>query len=163
MSRVALLALAAVLLLSGCGSSNARMIPADKAQALKDQADQIAQKTTDSDCGGAERAVNDTRALVTELPATVSIRLKANLVQWVNHLALQVPKDCTPKPSATPSPTDTPAPTETPTPSASPDKTATPTPTPSATDTPAPDSTPTVQPPSTGGVTPGNATPNGNG
>jgi hypothetical protein len=165
MSRFLLLGLAlAAMLLAACGGSNPHLIPSDRADALSSKVDEIGQKTSGNDCTGAEQAVQEARNQVLGLPAAVSSRLRANLLEWVNHAGQQVPKDCQSTPKETPTPSQTAAPTDTPSPSATPDKTSTPTPSPSATDTPAPDQTPDpAQPPSTGGVTPGNGVSNGNG
>ncbi|MDP9293716.1 MAG: hypothetical protein M3O90_04690 [Actinomycetota bacterium] len=149
------LALAAVLL-TGCGRENPRLIPQTRAQALTDAVDQIAQRTDAEDCTGAQRAVQQARGQVAELPRRVDAKLRANINDWLNHIADEVPKDCKPAPEETPTATKTPDKTETPTPTATetPDKTETPTPTP--TETPAPTEVPTVEPPGTGGVIPGN-------
>lgn len=166
MFRTLLLGLAlAALLLAACGGDNPRLIPPDRADALSAKVGEIADRTSGDDCTGAEQAVQEARAQVTELPRRVSTRLKANLLEWVNHIGEQVPKDCQSKPEETPTPAETESPTATPTPSATPEKTETPTPTPSATDTPAPDQTPgpPVEPPGTGGVNPENGTQDGNG
>ena len=147
--------LAAALLLSACGGENPRMLPQDRAQALSEKVDEIGQRTSDEDCEGAEAAVQEARAQVTELPQSVSVRLRANLLEWVNHLAQEVPKDCKPKEEETPTPSA--APEETPTPSATPEETPTEEPTPDATEAPPPEEepAPTVEPPGTGGVSPG--------
>jgi len=155
MFRPLLLALALALLLSACGGENTRMIPQDRAQALSEKVDEIGQRTTDEDCDGAEEAVQEARAQVTELPERVSVRLRANLAEWVDHLAGEVPKDCKPEPDETPTPEPTPE--ETATPEPTPEETATPEPTPDATEAPPPEEEPAapVEPPGTGGVTPG--------
>jgi outer membrane biosynthesis protein TonB len=148
------LALAA-LLLSGCGRENPRLIPESRAQALTDTVDQIAQRTDAEDCTGAQRAVQQARGEVAELPRRVDADLRANLNDWLEHIAEEVPKDCRPAAEETPTATETPEETETPSPTASPEKTetSTPTPTPTATETPA--EVPTVEPPGSGGVIPG--------
>jgi hypothetical protein len=157
MSRFLLfgLALAAALILTACGSSNPKLIPQDRADQLNQSADDIASRTGDHDCSGAQDALRSARNQVSELPRKVDARLKRNLNQWLDHLADRIPNDCkaseTPTPSA--SETETPSPTETPTPSKTP--TPSPTATPSATASPSPTDVPTVQPPDTGGVPPG--------
>ena len=146
------LALAA-LLLSGCGRENPRLIPQTQAQALTDTVDQIAQSTGAEDCTGAQRAVQQARGQVAELPRRVDAELRANINDWLDHITEEVPKDCKPAPEETPTPTETPEETETPTPTATPEETETPTPAPTA--TPAPTEVPTVEPPASGGVIPG--------
>jgi outer membrane biosynthesis protein TonB len=154
MLRIMSLGLAlAALLLSGCGRENPRLIPATRAQALTDTVDQIAQRTDGEDCTGAQRAVQQARGEVAELPRRVDADLRANINEWLNHIAEEVPKDCKPAPKETPTPSATPEKTKTPTPTASPEETATPSPTP--TETPTPTEVPTVEPPPTGGVIPG--------
>jgi outer membrane biosynthesis protein TonB len=149
------LALAAALLLTACGSSNPKLIPQDRADSLNQAVDDVASRTDDEDCDGAEQALQEARNQVSELPAEVDKALKRNITKWLNHIADEIPKDCKPKSTPTPTPSATESPTETPT--ESPTKTPSPSPTESPTETPSPSptSTPTVQPPDTGGVVPG--------
>ncbi len=149
------LALAAALFLTACGSSNPKLIPQDRADSLNQAVDDVASRTDDEDCDGAEQALQEARNQVSELPAEVDKALKRNITKWLNHIADEIPKDCKPKSTPTPTPSATESPTETPT--ESPTKTPSPSPTESPTETPSPSptSTPTVQPPDTGGVVPG--------
>jgi hypothetical protein len=149
------LALAAALLVTACGSSNPKLIPQDRADSLNSAVDDIASRTSDEDCDGAEEALREARNQVSELPAEVDKALKRNLTKWLNHIADEIPKDCKPESTPTPTPSATETPTETATPS--PTKTPSPSPTESPTETPSPSptSTPTVEPPDTGGVLPG--------
>jgi hypothetical protein len=148
------LALAAALLVTACGSSNPKLIPQDRADSLNSAVDDIASRTSDEDCDGAEEALREARNQVSELPAEVDKALKRNLTKWLNHIADEIPKDCKPESTPTPTPSATETPTETATPS--PTKTPSPSPTESPTETPSPSptSTPTVEPPDTGGVLP---------
>jgi hypothetical protein len=154
------LALAAALILSACGSSNPKLIPQDRADQLSQTVDDIASRTDSNDCSGAQDALRSARSQVAELPRAVDRRLKRNLNAWLDHLGERIPQDCkasktpTPTPSATETPSETPTPSKTPT--STPTETATPTETPSPSATPT--DTPTVQPPSTGGVPPGDGT-----
>lgn len=157
MHRLLLLGLAlAALLLTACGSSNPKLIPQDRADSLNQAVDDVASRTSDEDCDGAEQALQEARNQVSELPAEVDKALKRNITKWLNHIADEIPKDCKPESTPTPTATETETPTETATPS--PTKTPTPSPTESPTETPSPSptSTPTVQPPDTGGVNPEN-------
>jgi outer membrane biosynthesis protein TonB len=149
------LALAAALLLTACGSSNPKLIPQDRADSLTSAVDDVASRTSDEDCDGAEEALREARNQVSELPAEVDKALKRNITKWLNHIADEIPKDCKPESTPTPTATETETPTETATPS--PTKTPSPSPTESPTETPSPSptSTPTVEPPDTGGVLPG--------
>jgi outer membrane biosynthesis protein TonB len=149
------LALAAALLLTACGSSNPKLIPQDRADSLNSAVDDVASRTSDEDCDGAEEALREARNQVSELPAEVDKALKRNITKWLNHIADEIPKDCKPESTPTPTATETETPTETATPS--PTKTPSPSPTESPTETPSPSptSTPTVEPPDTGGVLPG--------
>ena len=153
------LALVAALLLPGCGSSNPKLIPQDRADQLVESLDEVAARTSDEDCDGAEAALRDARNQVAELPRQVDRRLKRNLNAWLDHVEEKIPADCKPA-EKTPEPTETPAATETPaeTATATPTETATETPSPTATatatETPPPEGTPTVEPPNTGGVLP---------
>jgi hypothetical protein len=150
------LALAAALLLTACGGSNPKLIPQDRADSLNQALDDVASRTSDEDCDGADQALQEARNQVNELPAEVDKVLKRNITKWLNHIADEIPKDCKPESTATPTPSATESPTETPT--ESPTKTPSPSPTESPTETPSPSptSTPTVQPPDTGGVNPEN-------
>jgi hypothetical protein len=150
------LALAAALLLTACGSSNPKLIPQDRADSLNQALDDVASRTDDEDCDGAEQALQEARNQVNELPAEVDKALKRNLTKWLNHIGDQIPKDCKPKstPTATATATETPTETATETPTKTP--TETPTDTPTATPSATATTTPTVQPPDTGGVLPGN-------
>jgi hypothetical protein len=149
------LALAAALLLTACGSSNPKLIPQDRADSLNQAVDDVASRTSNEDCDGADQALQEARNQVNELPRTVDSKLKSNLKRWLNHIADEIPKDCKPTPTPTPTATETDTPTATAT--ETPTKTPTPTPTdtPTATATPSATGTPTVQPPDTGGVVPG--------
>ncbi len=154
------LALAAAVLLTACGSSNPQLIPADRAQRLKDTVDRVAQRVNDKQCSSAESGLGQARNQVSELPRTVDRKLRDNLNQWIDQIASRIQNDC--KPSSTPTPTPTETPTETPTktPTETPTKTPTATPTETPTETPSATPTPTVevptvQPPDSGGVNPG--------
>jgi hypothetical protein len=148
------LALAAALFLTACGSSNPKLIPEDRAQALKDTVDQIAQRVGDEDCSSTESALRKARNQVSELPRSVDPSLKDNLNDWLDQVASRISDDCKPSPTATPSPSATASPTETATPTKTPTPTPSPTATPTATQTPTATATatPTVQPPDSGGV-----------
>ena len=150
------LALAAALLLTACGSSNPKLIPQDRADSLNSAVDDVASRTDDEDCDGAEEALREARNQVSELPAEVDKALKRNLTKWLNHIADEIPKDCKPESTPTPTATETETPTETATPSPTKTPSPTPTDTPTATATPSATGTPTVQPPDTGGVVPEN-------
>ena len=149
------LALAAALLLTACGSSNPKLIPQDRADSLNSAVDDVASRTDDEDCDGAEEALREARNQVSELPAEVDKALKRNLTKWLNHIAEEIPKDCKPESTPTPTASETETPTETATPSPTKTPSPSPTDTPTATPSPSPTSTPTVEPPDTGGVIPG--------
>jgi hypothetical protein len=149
------LALAAALLLTACGSSNPKLIPQDRADSLNQAVDDVASRTGDEDCDGAEQALQEARNQVSELPAEVDKALKRNITKWLNHIADEIPKDCKPKSTPTPTATETETPTETATPSPTKTPSPSPTDTPTATPSASPTSSPTVEPPDTGGVIPG--------
>jgi hypothetical protein len=149
------LALAAALLLTACGSSNPKLIPQDRADSLNSALDDVASRTSDEDCDGAEEALREARNQVSELPAEVDKALKRNITKWLNHIADEIPKDCKPESTPTPTATETETPTETATPSPTKTPSPSPTDTPTATPSASPTSTPTVEPPDTGGVLPG--------
>jgi hypothetical protein len=149
------LALAAALLLTACGSSNPKLIPQDRAYRLNSAVDDVASRTDDEDCDGAEEALREARNQVSELPAEVDKALKRNITKWLNHIADEIPKDCKPESTPTPTATETETPTETATPSPTKTPSPSPTDTPTATPSASPTGTPTVEPPDTGGVIPG--------
>jgi hypothetical protein len=155
MNRSLVLGLAlAALLLSGCGRENPRLIDQQRAEALIATVEDIGSRTEAEDCDGARSAVREAKGQVTELPSRVDSKLKDNLIEWLDHLDEEVPKDCQPEPEETPTATPTveeETPTPTPTPTVE-EETPTPTPTPTATETPLPE--PTVEPPPGGGVIP---------
>jgi hypothetical protein len=150
------LALAAALLLTACGATNAKLIPEDRAQRLKDSVDLVAQRVDDEKCSSADDALRRARNEVSELPRKVDPGLRDNLNQWLDQIASRIDDDCKPSETPTPSASATETPTETATPTETPTKTPTETPTetPSATPTPTVE-VPTVQPPDSGGVDPG--------
>ena len=148
------LALAAALLLTACGSSNPKLIPQDRADSLNSAVDDVASRTDDEDCDGAEEALREARNQVSELPAEVDKALKRNITKWLNHIADEIPKDCKPESTPTPTATETETPTETATPSPTKTPSPSPTDTPTATPSASPTGTPTVEPPDTGGVLP---------
>ena len=92
MTRLLLLglALAAALLLTACGSSNPKLIPQDRADSLNQAVDDVASRTSDEDCDGAEEALREARNQVSELPHEVDNRLKYNLKRWLNHIADEI-------------------------------------------------------------------------
>ena len=91
------LALAAALLLTACGSSNPKLIPQDRADSLNQALDDVASRTGDQDCSGADQALQEARNQVNELPAEVDKALKRNITKWLNHIADEIPKDCKPE------------------------------------------------------------------
>jgi len=149
------LALAAALLLPGCGSSNPKLIPQDRADQLIQSVDDVASRTSDSDCSGARDSLRDARNQVSELPRTVDRALKRNLNKWLDQIDSKIDTDCKPESTPTATPAETATPSETATATETPSETATPTETATPSATPTATSTPTVEPPDTGGVVPG--------
>src|SRR5215207_8776567 len=109
------LALVAALLLPGCGSSDPKLIPQDRADQLIQSVDEVAARTSDQDCDGAEEALRDARNQVSELPRTVDRKLKRNLNDWLDQIGSKIESDCKPSETPTPTPSETATPTETPT------------------------------------------------
>src|SRR4051794_7505926 len=108
-------AFVAALFLSACGGSNPKLIPQDRADRLSSLADQIAQRTQDHNCSGAQAALRRARTQAAELPRRVDRRLKANIDAWLDQIASRIPEDCKPNASATPTAAPTQAPTQAPT------------------------------------------------
>jgi hypothetical protein len=137
-------ALVAAALLAGCGQTNTRLIPQDRAQALESSLDQVESACAGGDAQEAQSALDDLSAQVNELPRKVDGKLKRNMRDWVSQIERRLERDCKPEETPTPTPTETetPTPTETPEPTETPTATETATPTPTATETPAPTTTP---------------------
>jgi hypothetical protein len=149
-----LLALAAAVLIAGCGQTNEALIPDDRASAMQDLVDQIDSACSDGNVPEARRAVQEFDGQINELPATTDRKLRRNLRSWVNQVESGLGDDCQgaeETPTATPTDTATPEPTET----ATPEPTETATPEPTETATPAPTETATPAPTEEGGGTEG--------
>jgi predicted small lipoprotein YifL len=141
-----------VLALAGCGKSNPHLLPQDSADALKATADRIQQACDAQDRSTARDEIRNAEREIKQLPDGVSVALKTNLQQWIDHIQGRLTQDCRAQATPTPTPTQTATPTETPT------QTATPTPTPTQTATPTPTPTETATPTATptATTTPGN-------
>jgi hypothetical protein len=139
----AILALAPVVLIAGCGQDDAALIPEDRAQALVQTVDQVESACANEDPIEARSLVDEAAAQVNELPRAVDDELQRNLRQWVRQIGRRIDSDCEAEPeeTATPTETATPEPTETPTPEPTETATPEPTETPTATETPAPTET----------------------
>jgi cell division protein FtsN len=146
---VLLLAVAAAVLVAGCGQSNPKLIPQSKSDQLLAAVDSITQACSDGDPGKVHDAVSQAGNLVSELPRKTDKALKQNITDWLNQIDQRADRDCKPQETPTPTPTETPTPTPTPTETATPTETPTPTPTESATPSP----TATATPDTSGGVT----------
>src|SRR5262245_32202600 len=106
------LVLALAALVAGCGQENNRaLIPQDNADALLPSVDRVEAACSDSDASAARSELNETKALINELPRRVDDSLQNNLAEWVDHIQGRINRDC--EPEETPTPTETPAPTET--------------------------------------------------
>jgi outer membrane biosynthesis protein TonB len=150
------------VLLAGCGSQNAALIPRDDADRLSGLVAEAGDASAAGDCAAARRAVREAEQQLPGLPRKTDKDLKGNLRAWLDHLDSQIATECKAKETPTPSPTETPAPTETPTPTPSPTETPAPTETPTPTPTPTPTVDPgtggeqgPTEPGGTGGVPPG--------
>lgn len=128
------------LVLAGCGSDDAALIPKADAEQLTALVSDAGEATSAGECERARRAVAEAEARLGGLPRKTDARLKANLEQWLSHLDKRIASDCKapetetetepePEQTATATPTPTETPTETPTPTATPTATATPAPT----------------------------------
>jgi hypothetical protein len=159
MYRAAAFLCCAAVVVGGCGSSNPRMIPEDRATELISTVDEIGRRTAAGQCVEAAAAVGQAHREVVELPRTVAPRLKRNMLAWLDYIERRLPRDCRSQaeetPTSTPTATETETPTATPTSTPTETETPTPTPTPTPTDTVAPEPTITVEPDGTGGATSG--------
>ena len=144
---------ASALLLAGCASSNPRMIPENRTQALLGTVNEIDQAVQAGECTVAAGKVASARAQVTELPRRVDRKLRENLTEWIDHIDRRLPRDCEEPEEETPTPTPTETETPTPTPTQTATETPTPTPTQTSTETVIP--TITASPDGPDGVPPG--------
>jgi outer membrane murein-binding lipoprotein Lpp len=135
-------ALVAAALLAGCGQTNTRLIPADRAQELEATLDQVESACAGGEAQEAQSALDDLSAQVNELPRKVEAKLKRNMRDWVSQIERRLERDCKPEETPTPTPTETETPTPTETATPTPTATETATPTPTVTETPAPTTTP---------------------
>src|SRR5688572_5369707 len=143
--RVALV-LALAVLAAGCGQENNRaLIPQENSDALLASVDRVEGACNDEDASAASSELNETKALINELPRRVNDSLQNNLLEWVDQIDRRIDRDCEPEEEETPTATPTEEPTETATPEPTETPTAEPTETPTAepTETPAPTETPT--------------------
>jgi hypothetical protein len=142
--RSSLLAAAlGVLVLAGCGSENEALIPGDDADQLTALVGEAGDASAAGECDKAKRAVADAERELAGLPRKTSRKLKANLRDWLDHLAQQIEADCKPPATATATPEATATATATPeaTETATPEPTETATPEPTETATPEPTDT----------------------
>jgi hypothetical protein len=149
------------LALAGCGSDDeTALIPQDDADQLSALVSDAGDAAAAGECDRARRAVAEAEAELAGLPRRTDRQLKANLRDWLEHLAGRIADECEapePEETATPEPTVAPTETPTPTPEPTPSPTETPTPTPEPTVTADPDDdgvVPPEEPPGTGGVPP---------
>jgi hypothetical protein len=146
------LALAAGVLVVGCGEENRALIPEAESQDLVASVDQIRSACSDGDVAGARSAADEAGAQINSLPRRVDDQLVQNMREWLEQIQSRIDRDCepeeeeeeTPTPTATATETPTATPTETPT--ATPTETPTETATPEPTETPAPTETPPTDP-----------------
>ena len=158
--RFALIAgVVAACALAGCGSDGgtdpSRFLPRGDAAALESLVRRANSASERGDCDAASTAVQDARARLDGVPATVSKRLTRNIDEWLVYLGERIGEECgqqeeDPSPTASPTeePTETPDKTteESPTPSPTPDETETPTPSPTTSPEPTPSPTTTPDP-----------------
>ena len=140
------IALAAAVLVTGCGQDDTGMIPAERSQDLIAAVDRVEAACADGSEQEAQAAVDDAAAQVNELPRRVDPQLKDNLREWLGQIQGRLDRDCAPD---EPTPTPTPEATETPepTPTDTPEPTPTETPEPTPTETPETPVEPPVEPP----------------
>jgi hypothetical protein len=140
------LALAAAVVVAGCGQDNSDLIPSADSQELVATVDRIESACAEGDADAAQSAAGDASALVNELPRRVDRSLKRNMNEWLDQIDSRIDRDCEPEETPTPTPTvtETPTPTvtEEPTPTPTETETPTPTPTPTPTETAPPEQTP---------------------
>jgi hypothetical protein len=137
--------------LAGCGESGNDLIPERTAARMLEQVDRLeaAMSGEKPDCSEARSAAQAGARRARALSSKVDEELKANLVDWFEHLEDEARRECRERqePKETPTPEPTPTATET----------ATPEPTPTATETPTPEPTPTATETPTATPDPGGA------
>jgi hypothetical protein len=160
---VVLPALAAALVLAGCGSSGKGLIPSANATPLVGDFENVleAAESGGGDCSATEAALTKTEEDFHALPSTIDAGLRANLRQGIANLSDRAHELCLKTTAATTHTTTTPPKTTTTTPPKTTTTTTTTTPPSTATTPPA---TTTTTPPSSGGGTPApGETPSGGG
>lgn len=135
--RRTLLPLALAAVLAGCGEDGENLLTDRQAETLLTAVDDVERALGADDCDAAREAASEGEELATELPRRVDRELKANLVDWFDHVESRVRRDCE-EPEPEPSPTPEPTPEQTPTPEPTPEETPTPEPTPEETPPPEP-------------------------
>jgi hypothetical protein len=141
--RALLLAVLLSCALAGCGDSGRSLLTQRQADGLTGQLDKVeaAFASDPPRCETARKAAQSGARKARALSNRVDAELRANLVDWFEHLDDEARKECIRRqtPEATPTPTatatDTPEATSTPDETATPEATDTPTPTPTATET----------------------------
>ena len=134
---------------AGCGDTGSELVPERTAARMIEQVDRVeaAMANDPPECSDARSAARAGRRRAAGLSSRVDEDLKANLVEWFEHLEDEARKECNerreePEETPTPTPEPTEEPEETPTPTPEPTETPTPSPTPSPTAT----SEPTAEP-----------------
>ncbi len=102
----------AVSCLVACGSGGAGLLSGDQSSSLNSQLDSISAAVNSGNCGGATQAVAAFARTVTNLPVTVSLTLRRNLLQGANTVGVLAQRDCStsstsPRTSTTPPKTTT--------------------------------------------------------
>jgi len=144
----------AAALLAACGQGTRAGIPAERAQALKQEIGDVREFADRGDCAGLNGQLRQVRQRIDNLPASVSDRLVTNLREGVVRLESVALEQC----NATAAPDPDPAPTTDTEPPATTDTQPTETEPPATTDTqptetepPPTDTVPTEPPPSDDG------------
>ena len=94
MVRRAVIALAAIAAVAGCGETNPRLIPADRSEALLASVDRIEEACANGDTREAAQAVSEAKLQVNELPRRVDDQLPQNLLDWLDRVDRRGGHDC---------------------------------------------------------------------
>src|SRR5215210_2375511 len=104
------------LVLAGCGSKDAGLIPKAEADQLSTLVSEAGSASAAGQCDTARRSVREAEQQLSGLPRRTDKALKGNLRDWLDHLDEAIADECSAEATETPAPTSTPEPTDTPTP-----------------------------------------------
>lgn len=80
--------------LAGCGGDRSKLIPADRATALDDALQRVADATAAGRCSDAQSALVSAQDAFSAMPSSVDGRLRTRIADGLKQLAATVPTQC---------------------------------------------------------------------